>query len=233
MQRYNIPTAEHGAFNNFEDGKAYLETCDFRVVIKADGLAAGKGVVLPASKEEAYQALSDMMISGKFGPAGQSVVIEEYLDGDEISLLTFSDGKTWKSLPLGQDHKRVFDGNAGPNTGGMGVYAPVSFVSDEQMAEIEDVILRRTFEGLKSDGELILRFILRANLNYANMNGLYALTRPNFLWYAIHWHKNVTDRPESSRIQRSFWRSGNADIDVTAGERPCHSASGLYPRKIA
>lgn len=123
------------------------------MVIKADGLAAGKGVVLPKTREEAIAALDDMMLDGKFGDAGKSVVIEERMVGDEISVLTFSDGKTHISLPPGQDHKRIFEGNKGPNTGGMGVYAPVPFVTAQQMDEIDQTIIRPTFDGLISEGE--------------------------------------------------------------------------------
>ncbi|RYP35818.1 hypothetical protein DL767_003673 [Monosporascus sp. MG133] len=100
MQKYKIPTANYQAFTNYDDAQRYLETVDWaRIVIKVDGLAAGKGVILPTSQAEAQQGLREIMVNKKFGPAGQSVVIEEYLEGDEISLLTFSDGKTFKSLP--------------------------------------------------------------------------------------------------------------------------------------
>lgn len=155
MRKYNIPTASYESFNTFEAASLYLKQVDAgRVVIKVDGLAAGKGVVLPANQAEAQDALREMMVEEKFGTAGQSVIIEEYLEGDEISVLTFSDGKTFKSLPPGQDHKRIFEGNKGPNTGGMGVYAPVSFVSPAQMATIEETILQPTFDGLKNEGNV-------------------------------------------------------------------------------
>ncbi|RYP45214.1 hypothetical protein DL768_008407 [Monosporascus sp. mg162] len=152
MQKYNIPTANYQAFTNYDDAQRFLETVDSaRVVIKVDGLAAGKGVILPTSQAEAQQALHEIMVDKKFGPAGQSVVIEEYLEGDEISLLTFSDGKTFKSLPPAQDHKRILDGNKGPNTGGMGVYSPLPFVTPEQMEEIESVIIQPTFNGFRAE----------------------------------------------------------------------------------
>lgn len=121
------------------------------VVIKADGLAAGKGVVLPKDQEDALRELREIMLEAKFGE-GQSVIIEERLHGSEISVLTFSDGASFKSLPPGQDHKRIFDGNRGPNTGGMGVYAPVPFVSQGQMQEIEKRIIQPTLEGMKQEG---------------------------------------------------------------------------------
>lgn len=153
MRKYNIPTASYDCFNTYEAASLYLKQVDEgRVVIKVDGLAAGKGVVLPANQAEAQDVLREMMVEEKFGTAGQSVVIEEYLEGDEISVQTFSYGKTFKSLPPGQDHKRIFEGNKGPNTGGMGVYAPVSFVSPAQMATIEETILQPTFDVLKNEG---------------------------------------------------------------------------------
>ncbi|WEW58970.1 phosphoribosylamine-glycine ligase [Emydomyces testavorans] len=153
MKKHNIPTAEYRAFSSYNNAKQYLEDADdARVVIKVDGLAAGKGVILPANKVEALQALREIMIDGKFGHAGQSVIIEEYLEGDEISILSFSDGKTFMSLPPGQDHKRIFDGNRGLNTGGMGVYAPLPFVGPDQMREINRDIIQPTLDGLKAEG---------------------------------------------------------------------------------
>ena len=152
MKRHGIPTAAYETFNSYVKAKQYLESLDYRVVIKVDGLAAGKGVVLPVDKEDAHRALEEIMVRGKFGSAGDSVVIEEYMDGNEISVLTFSDGKTTRTLPPGQDHKRAYDGDCGPNTGGMGVYAPVPFVSAADMEEIERLILQPTFRGLEVDG---------------------------------------------------------------------------------
>jgi phosphoribosylamine--glycine ligase len=153
MQKYNIPTAEHRSFDDLEDAKKYVGEVDHRIVIKADGLAAGKGVVIPGTKAEALSELHDIMQEGNFSTAGSSVVIEDHMDGDEISILTFSDGKTFHSLPPGQDHKRILEGNKGPNTGGMGVYSPVPFVTREDLDKIDKSILRPTFEGLKAEGE--------------------------------------------------------------------------------
>ncbi|KAL5089123.1 hypothetical protein Trisim1_005978 [Trichoderma cf. simile WF8] len=156
MRKYNIPTAGYQTFDlgvaaNLEQAKDYIQTVDHNVVIKASGLAAGKGVVLPSSAKEACEEL-DSFANGKFGDSGLSVVVEEYLEGDEISVLTFSDGESFKSLPLGQDHKRIFNGNTGPNTGGMGVYAPTTFVTDAMMSTIEETILKPTFDGLRAEG---------------------------------------------------------------------------------
>ncbi|KAK6225333.1 phosphoribosylamine-glycine ligase [Colletotrichum tabaci] len=154
MYRRCIPTASYKTFNktDYEKAKEYLKELGHRVVIKADGLAAGKGVILPETADEAREALEDIMLNGKFGKAGETVLIEEYLEGYEISVLTFTDGRSVLSLPPGQDHKRALDGNKGLNTGGMGVYAPVSAVSAAQMAEIEETIIRSTIRGLELDG---------------------------------------------------------------------------------
>jgi len=155
MAKYNIPTAAYQTFTSHAAAEHHLSTSDpTRIVIKADGLAAGKGVVLPASHAEASQALREIMLDGKFGAAaGSAVVIEEFLEGEEISLLTFCDGKTFKSLPPGQDHKRALDGHQGPNTGGMGVYCPTPFVSEADLRLIDERILKPTFDGLKAEGE--------------------------------------------------------------------------------
>ncbi|KAF7550775.1 hypothetical protein G7046_g7908 [Stylonectria norvegica] len=150
MERNSIPTAKHRSFDEMEDAISYLQKVDHRIVIKADGLAAGKGVGLPDTKAEALDELHSIMRDGKFAEAGSSVVIEEYMEGDEISILTFSDGETFYSLPPGQDHKRVLDGNKGPNTGGMGVYSPVPFVSQETLRQIDSLILEPTFAALKA-----------------------------------------------------------------------------------
>ncbi|KAM6526902.1 hypothetical protein FSOLCH5_002981 [Fusarium solani] len=153
MAKYNIPTAAYQNFDDIESAKAYVQGVEHRVVIKADGLAAGKGVVLPETKQEAFSELDSIMkVDGKFSAAGSSVVIEEFMEGDEISILTFSDGKTFRSLPPGQDHKCVFEGNKRPNTGGMGVYSPVPFATQNVLDEIDKSVLQPTFDGLKKEG---------------------------------------------------------------------------------
>ncbi|EXJ82610.1 phosphoribosylamine-glycine ligase [Capronia epimyces CBS 606.96] len=152
MSRYRIPTAEYRTFTNFEEASAYINSVQHEVVIKADGLAAGKGVVIPATKVEAITALEDIMVNHHFGDAGSSVVIEEYLHGQELSVSTLSDGKTAVTLSTGQDHKRIRDGDQGPNTGGMGVYAPVPAATVSVMQRIESEILQPTFKGLRQEG---------------------------------------------------------------------------------
>jgi len=167
MRRHGIPTAQYQTFDDVAAAKEYVRCVDHPVVIKASGLAAGKGVVLPQTKDEACEALDDMMVREQFGGAGSSVVVEELLAGQEISVLTLSDGKTTKTLPPGQDHKRVFKGNKGPNTGGMGVFAPTGFVSDAEMEVIEDTILRPTFEGLRAVGEFTTHVAISREVCFA------------------------------------------------------------------
>jgi phosphoribosylamine--glycine ligase len=124
MAKYDIPTAQFASFTDFESAEAYVRGANFRVVVKCSGLAAGKGVLLPVTKEETVEALRAVMVERVFGAAGDEVVLEEFMDGEEVSLLAFCDGSIAVAMPPAQDHKRVFDGDQGPNTGGMGAYAP-------------------------------------------------------------------------------------------------------------
>lgn len=152
MQRHGIPTAAFRKFSDYEAARDYLDSVHHQVVIKADGLAYGKGVIIPTSKVEAQAALRDIMIERQFGDAGNQVVIEEFLEGEELSILTFSDGYTIRSLPPAQDHKRVFDGDQGPNTGGMGCYAPTRIASKGLIERIDQVIVQPTIDSLRRDG---------------------------------------------------------------------------------
>jgi phosphoribosylamine--glycine ligase / phosphoribosylformylglycinamidine cyclo-ligase len=149
MQRHGIPTAAFRNFRDYEAAKQYLDSISHDVVIKADGLAAGKGVIIPTSKEEAHDALKKIMVTQEFGTAGSQVVIEEFLEGEELSVLTFSDGYTIRSLPPAQDHKRVFDGDQGPNTGGMGCYAPTRVASKELIAQVDREIVQPTIDSMR------------------------------------------------------------------------------------
>ena len=151
MNRHNIPTAEYRNFSDYDHAKNYLEEVPHKVVIKASGLAGGKGVIIPDSKEEAITALNEIMLQREYGNAGNEVVIEEFLEGDELSILSFSDGYTIRSLPPAQDHKRIFDGDQGPNTGGMGCYAPTKTATKSLIDEIERTILEPTILGMRKE----------------------------------------------------------------------------------
>ena len=152
MKRRNIPTAAYENFSNYDAAKKYLESINHNVVLKASGLAAGKGVIIPTTKDESFNALKKIMLDKDFDSAGDEIVIEEFLEGDELSILSFSDGHTIRSLPPAQDHKRIFDGDQGPNTGGMGCYAPTKLATPALIAEIERTILQPTIDGMRKEG---------------------------------------------------------------------------------
>ncbi|GAB4397790.1 MAG: hypothetical protein OHK0052_20410 [Anaerolineales bacterium] len=152
MTRHGIPTASYRAFTDYEAARAYLAQVKTPIVLKASGLAAGKGVVLPNTLEEAQLALQAMMLNAQFGTAGSEVVIEERLTGREVSLLAFCDGNTLAVMPPAQDHKRLLDGDQGPNTGGMGVFAPSPFFTADAVAEAVRTILQPTLDGLRAEG---------------------------------------------------------------------------------
>jgi phosphoribosylamine---glycine ligase len=152
MARHAIPTAQYATFTGLNDATAYLAQVDYPVVIKASGLAAGKGVILPESAEEAKTALASILTGKAFGEAGSAVVIEEKLGGQEVTLLAFSDGMTVKPMVPSQDHKRLLEGDQGSNTGGMGAYAPVPFCPPEMVAELVRVALRPAVDGLRKEG---------------------------------------------------------------------------------
>ena len=135
MKKYGIPTAEYETFTDYAEAKAYLDKMGAPIVIKADGLAAGKGVVVAMTEQEAERALQEMMLDGKFGEASASVVMEQFLTGEEFSLMAFVNGDMVIPLEIAQDHKRAFDGDQGPNTGGMGAYSPVPHIRKETVEE--------------------------------------------------------------------------------------------------
>lgn len=152
MAKYHIPTARFKVCTSLEEAQAYVRQVGAPIVVKADGLAAGKGVVVALSQEEALQALKEMMGEGKYGQAGAKVVLEEYLEGEEASLLAFTDGRTVVPMIASQDHKRAYDGDRGPNTGGMGSYAPAPVVTEEVRRLALETILQPTVAALAAEG---------------------------------------------------------------------------------
>jgi phosphoribosylamine--glycine ligase len=151
MQRHNIPTARFETFTQIDDARRHVDSVAYPIVIKASGLAAGKGVILPETRQEAHDALRQILVTREFGAAGDEVVIEERLRGPEVSALAFSDGVTVKALPPAQDHKRLLDDDRGPNTGGMGAYAPVA-LPNNVLDEITRAILQPTIDGMRAEG---------------------------------------------------------------------------------
>lgn len=152
MEKYGVPTAFFKVCDNLADARAFVEEKGAPIVIKADGLAAGKGVVVAMTKDEALDALDDMMGHHKFGSAGNRVVIEEFMEGEEASLLAFTDGKTIVPMLAAQDHKRVNDGDQGPNTGGMGAYCPASVMTAALKEKTVKEVLRPIVDALGKEG---------------------------------------------------------------------------------
>ena len=149
LKKGNIPTATYEVFTNPESARKFLETCDIPIVLKADGLAAGKGVIVAFSRDEALEALNSLMVEQKLGTAGDNLVIEEFLKGEEASFIVLCDGKNVISLASSQDHKQRDEGDKGPNTGGMGAYSPAPLITKELNEEIMKDIIHPTLAELK------------------------------------------------------------------------------------
>ncbi|HEL2738128.1 TPA: phosphoribosylamine--glycine ligase [Streptococcus suis] len=156
MVKYGIPTAAFGTFSNFEEAKAYIEEQGAPIVVKADGLALGKGVVVAETVEQAVDAAREMLLDNKFGDSGARVVIEEFLAGEEFSLFALVNGDQFYILPTAQDHKRAFDGDQGPNTGGMGAYAPVPHLPQSVVDTAVDTIVKPILDGMIAEGRSYL-----------------------------------------------------------------------------
>lgn len=152
FKKYEIPTADFQTFDNYDDAVNYIEQKGAPIVVKADGLAAGKGVCVAKNKGEAINALKDIFLDKRFGDAGSSVVIEDCLEGEEASFLVFSDGKDILPMIAAQDHKPVFDNDKGPNTGGMGTYARAPIVDKDMERYIVENVMKKAVEGLKNEG---------------------------------------------------------------------------------
>ncbi|WP_321993102.1 phosphoribosylamine--glycine ligase [Clostridium butyricum] len=152
MKKYGVKTAEYATFTDVYEALKYLETCTYPTVVKADGLAAGKGVIICENKEEAIAAVNECMVDEKFGSAGNKIVIEEFLEGIEASILSITDGKKIIPFLSGKDHKQIFDGGKGPNTGGMGVMAPNPYITEEAMKDFEENIMAKTLYGIREEG---------------------------------------------------------------------------------
>ncbi len=152
MHKYNIPTAEFEVFTDYVEAKAYIEKVGAPIVIKADGLAAGKGVTVAMTLEEALTSLKEMMVDAKFGEASAKVVIEEFLSGEEFSLLALVNGENFVPLEIAQDHKRAYDNDEGPNTGGMGSYSPVPQIGDDVVKTAIETIVEPTAKAMVSEG---------------------------------------------------------------------------------
>ncbi|MFD3261138.1 phosphoribosylamine--glycine ligase [Paenibacillus lentus] len=152
LKKYDIPTAAYEKFDNYGEAKTYLDQQKLPIVIKADGLAAGKGVTVAFTREEAEAALKDIMVGKVFGEAGSQVVIEEFLEGQEMSILAFVDGEVVRPMSAAQDHKQVYDNDKGPNTGGMGTYSPLPHIADSIIEEAVETIIKPTAKAMVAEG---------------------------------------------------------------------------------
>ncbi len=152
MKKYAIPTAKYEVFDSAEKAKEYVATCDIPVVLKADGLALGKGVLICTTREQALNGVKEIMEDKAFGAAGGKMVVEEFLTGQEVSVLAYCDGETVKPMPASRDHKRALDGDKGLNTGGMGAFSPVPMYTDKLKAKAEKEIFEPTVKAMKAEG---------------------------------------------------------------------------------
>ncbi len=150
--KYDIPTAAYGRFTDIEKARAFIREQGAPIVVKADGLAAGKGVTVALTLDEALNAAEDALVEGQFGTAGAEIVIEEFMEGEEISVFALCDGKTALPLASAQDHKAAYDGDKGPNTGGMGAYSPAPAMTDALLAEVMKTIVQPTIDGMAAEG---------------------------------------------------------------------------------
>jgi phosphoribosylamine--glycine ligase len=232
MGRHNIPTARYQSFQLSELSEAaeFMKTLEPPYVLKADGLAAGKGVIITPSYDEAMDTLKSMTDGTKFGKAGEVVVIEEFLKGIELSVFGISDGEDWKVLASAKDYKRIFDNDEGPNTGGMGAISPVPFANEDFMQKVVDRVLKPTYDGLKAEGHPYKGFLF---VGLMNVDG-----DP----YVIEYNVRMGD-PETEaifpRLQTPMLdmleaiASGNlAQVDVSLDSRTAATiflVSGGYP----
>lgn len=152
LAKYNIPTARYIETSSIEDAFKFTDTLTAPIVVKADGLCGGKGVIIAQNHDEAKVAISEMLSGKSFGDAGLKVIVEEFLDGYELSMFAVCDGKDYILLPAAQDHKRLMDNDEGPNTGGMGAYAPTPLVDEELYQKVKDRIIRPTLDGMQKEG---------------------------------------------------------------------------------
>ena len=152
LARHNVPTAAYIETDSLQDAYTFIETLEAPIVVKADGLCGGKGVIIATSHDEAKKAAGEMLSGNSFGDAGTKIVVEEFLDGYELSVFAICDGEDYVVLPAAQDHKRLLNNDEGPNTGGMGAYAPTPLVNDEIYSKLDERVIVPTLEGMKAEG---------------------------------------------------------------------------------
>ncbi len=211
LARHNIPTADYQSFSELEPALTYIRQHGAPIVIKADGLAAGKGVIVAMTLEEAEAAATDMLSGGRFGDAGARIVVEEFLAGEEASFIVITDGNSILPLATSQDHKARDEGDVGPNTGGMGAYSPAPVVTPEVEQKIMDLVIRPTLDGMKKDGNNYTGFL------YAGLM-IMADGMPKVIEYNCRMGDPET-QPIMMRMQSDLVAICYATLDGTLGEQ--------------
>ena len=235
LARHNIPTADYQSFSELEPALTYIRQHGAPIVIKADGLAAGKGVIVAMTLEEAEAAATDMLSGGRFGDAGARIVVEEFLAGEEASFIVITDGNSILPLATSQDHKARDEGDVGPNTGGMGAYSPAPVVTPEIEQKIMDLVIRPTLDGMKKDGNNYTGFL------YAGLM-IMADGMPKVIEYNCRMGDPET-QPIMMRMRSDLVAICNATLDSTLGEQRAEwdsraslgvvLAAGGYPEAYA
>jgi phosphoribosylamine--glycine ligase len=235
LARHNIPTADYQSFSALEPALTYIRQHGAPIVIKADGLAAGKGVIVAMTLEEAEAAATDMLSGGRFGDAGARIVVEEFLAGEEASFIVITDGNSILPLATSQDHKARDEGDVGPNTGGMGAYSPAPVVTPEIEQKIMDLVIRPTLDGMKKDGNNYTGFL------YAGLM-IMADGMPRVIEYNCRMGDPET-QPIMMRMRSDLVAICDATLDGTLGEQQAEwdsraslgvvLAAGGYPETYA
>ena len=221
MYRHNIPTAAYQSFTaeNIPEGHAFLESLSPPYVLKADGLAAGKGVLIIEELSAAKEALTDMLANKRFGAASNKVVVEEFLDGIELSCFVLTDGQNYVSLPSAKDYKRIGAGDTGPNTGGMGAVSPVPFAEDDFMKMVEDQVVKPTIEGLQKEAIPYVGFIF------------FGLIKVDGLPKVIEYNCRMGD-PETEVVIPRL-KSDLLTLLIAAGNKTLHSQEVVFEENSA
>ena len=220
LARHNIPTAHYAVFTDTDQALAYLDKVGAPIVVKADGLAAGKGVIVAMTIEEARHAVTDMLSDNKFGNAGSRVVIEEFLTGEEASFIVMVDGDNVVPMATSQDHKRVGDGDQGPNTGGMGAYSPAPVVTDEVYAKVMEQVILPTVNGMKAEGNPYTGFLYAGLMFDANGD-------PKVIEYNCRFGD-----PETQPIMLRM-KSDLADLCLKGAEGRLKGETAVYDERAA
>lgn len=220
LARHNIPTAHYAVFTDTDQALAYLDKVGAPIVVKADGLAAGKGVIVAMTIEEARHAVTDMLSDNKFGNAGSRVVIEEFLTGEEASFIVMVDGDNVVPMATSQDHKRVGDGDQGPNTGGMGAYSPAPVITDEVYAKVMEQVILPTVNGMKAEGNPYTGFLYAGLMIDANGD-------PKVIEYNCRFGD-----PETQPIMLRM-KSDLADLCLKGAEGRLKGETAVYDERAA